>query len=106
MKSTESGENYPQKYPKEQARAIFRKALKDGGYVSGKHDRLRQRQKNIDNNDILNLGKTGLVIREPELDVGTNKWKYTIESQGEGGLKAVFNILDECRVRIITVMWG
>jgi|GEM_PF-6769830 len=103
MKSAPSDDQDPPKYPKEQAREIFQRALKEGGWVSRKHARIRQIERGIDNNDILNLSKTGVILKEPELDIKTNQMKYTIESQ-DHKLKIVFNVLDACRVRLITIM--
>ncbi len=103
MTTHQSRDSDPNIYSKEQAREIFRIALKDGGWVSRKHARARQIERGIDNNDILNLAKTGLVLNEPELDIKTNQMKYTIESQ-DHKLKIVFNILSGSRVRLITIM--
>ena len=103
MKLSQSGDQAPKKYPKEDARKIFQKALEGGGWVSRKHARIRQIERGIDNNDILNLSKTGVILNEPELDIKTNQMKYTIESL-DHKLKIVFNVLDDCRVRLITVM--
>lgn len=90
-------------YSKEEAREIFRRALKYGRWMSRKHARARQIERGVENNDILNLSKTGLVLKEPELDIKTNQMKYTIESNNSE-LKIVFTILDQSRVRLITII--
>lgn len=91
-------------YSKEEARAIFQTALKDGVVVSPKsHVRARMAEKGIDNNDILKLAKTGVVLNEPELHIKTNLMTYRIESESQK-LKVVFNIVAQNKVRLITVI--
>ena len=42
-------------------------------------------------------------MSHPELDIRTNEWKYTITTDDKS-LQAVFTILDERRVRLITAI--
>lgn len=92
-----------QPYSKENARAIFRKACREGAFISTKHARKRMHEYEVDNNDILSLARTGVVLNEPELDIKTNEWTYRIES-GSIQLKAVYVIPDPNRVRLITII--
>jgi len=90
-------------YSKEEARAIFYRAVKDGAVVSPKHARQRMSENGIDNNDILKLAKTGVVLNDPEIHIKTNQMTYRIESDAQK-LKVVFNILDQSKVRLITII--
>jgi len=63
------------------------------------------REYGVDNNDILCLTRSGVVLNEPELDMKTNEWTYRIESDTLK-LKAVFCIPDPKKVRLITVIAG
>ena len=91
----------PPQYGKEEARTIFRNAARRGVIRSSRHARQRMREKGVDNNDILKVAKTGIVVKVPELDIKTYAWTYRIESDE---LKVVFVILDEESVRLITVL--
>jgi hypothetical protein len=102
MKSL-TGLNQTPQYSIEDARAIFRKSVREGAFVSTKHARKRMHEYQVDNNDILSLARTGVVRNAPELDIKTNEWIYRIESDSRR-LKAVFTIPDPNRVRLITVI--
>ena len=93
----------PPQYSIEVARAIFKKSVRQGAFISTKHARKRMHERQVDNNDILGLARTGVVLNPPELDIKTNEWTYRIESDSLG-LKAVFTIPDPNRVRLITVI--
>lgn len=93
----------PQRYSNEDARATFRKAVREGAVISTKHARKRMHEYQVDNNDILSLARTGVVLNAPELDIKTNEWLYRIESDGIQ-LKAVFAIPNPNRVRLITIV--
>lgn len=95
--------NQTPQYSIEGARAIFRKAVREGAFISTKHARKRMHEYQVDNNDMLSLARTGVVLNAPELDIKTNEWTYRIESDSLQ-LKAVFTILDPNRVRLITVI--
>jgi hypothetical protein len=95
--------NQTPQYSIEVARAIFRKAIREGAFISTKHARKRMLEYQVDNNDILSLARTGVVLNAPELDIKTNEWTYRIESDSLQ-LKAVFTIPDPNRVRLITVI--
>lgn len=99
---TDSGQT-PLRYSNEEARTVFRKAAREGAIVLTKHARKRMREYGVDNNDILSLARTGVILIASELDIKTNEWTYRIESDGLQ-LKAVFTILDPSRVRLLTVM--
>jgi hypothetical protein len=90
-------------HTKDDARAIFRKACRDGAVVSTKHSRKRMHEYQIDNNDILNFARIGIVRNAPEIDIKTNEWCYRIESDAHR-VKVVFTILGSRRVRLITVI--
>ncbi len=91
----------PPPYAKEEARAIFRHAAQTGVMRSSRHARERMQERRLDNNDILKVAKTGIVVKAPELDIKTHSWTYRIESDE---LKVVFVILDKESVRLITVL--
>lgn len=93
----------PPQYSIEVARAIFKKSVRQGAFISTKHARKRMHERHVDNNDILSLARTGVVLNAPELDIKTNEWTYRIESDSLR-LKAVFTIPDPNRVRLITVI--
>lgn len=57
----------------------------------------------VNNNDLLELGRSGVVLNEPELDIKTGEWLFRIESQ-RLGLKAQFICIDEMKTRLITVI--
>jgi len=57
----------------------------------------------VNNNDLLELGRSGVVLNEPELDIKTGEWLFRIESQ-RLGLKAQFICIGEMQTRLITVM--
>jgi hypothetical protein len=95
--------NQTPQYSIEDARATFRKAVREGAFISTKHARKRMHERQVDNNDILSLARTGVVLNAPELDIKTNEWTYRIESDSLQ-LKAVFTIPDPNRVRLITVI--
>ncbi|MBX3326914.1 MAG: DUF4258 domain-containing protein [Nitrospira sp.] len=88
---------------KEQARTIFKVSLSDGSCNLRRHARDRMKQYGIDNNDILELGRTGIVLKEPEADIKTGEWLYRIESD-KLGIKAQFVCISEHCTRIITVI--
>jgi len=90
-------------YSKEEARSIFQKALKGGSARLGRYVRLRMREREVDNNDILHLAKSGLVLNPPEPHIKTGELNYRIESQTQK-LKVVFSIVDPNTVRLITVL--
>ena len=90
----------PHKYSKEEARSIFQNACCDGSIISPKYARKRMRERDIDNNDILRLAKTGIVAKASELDIKTNEWTYRIETND---FKVVFVIPNPNCVRLITV---
>ena len=91
----------PPPYGKEEARAIFRQAAHAGVIRSSRHARERMRERGLDNNDILKVVKTGIVVKAPELDIKTHAWTCRIELDE---LKVVFVILDKESVRLITVL--
>ena len=93
--------NQPPQYSIEVARATIRKAVRQGAFISTKHARKRMHERQVDNNDMLGLARTGVVLNAPELDNKTNEWTYRIESDSLQ-LKAVFTIPDPNRVRLIT----
>lgn len=93
----------PPQYSIEVARATFRKAVRQGAFISTKHARKRMHERQVDNNDILSLARTGVVLNAPELDIKTNEWTYRIESDSLR-LKVVFTIPGPNRVRLITVI--
>ena len=93
----------PPQYSIEVARATFRKAVRQGAFISTKHARKRMHERHVDNNDILSLARTGVVLNAPELDIKTNEWTYRIESDSLR-LKVVFTIPGPNRVRLITVI--
>lgn len=95
--------NQTPQYSVEDARAIFKKSVRQGAFISTKHARKRMQERQVDNNDILSLTRTGVVRNAPELDIKTNEWTYRIESDGLR-LKAVFTIPNPNRVRLITVI--
>ena len=95
--------NQPPQYSIEVARATFRKAVRQGAFISTKHARKRMHERQVDNNDMLGLARTGVVLNAPELDNKTNEWTYRIESDSLQ-LKAVFTIPGPNRVRLITVI--
>lgn len=97
--------NQTPQYSIEVARAIFKKSVREGAFISTKHARKRMHEYQVDNNDILSLARTGVVLNAPELDIKTNQWIYRIESDSLR-LKAVFTIPDPNRVRLITVITG
>jgi hypothetical protein len=90
-------------YSSEVARAIFRKAVRQGAFISTKQARKRMHEYQVDNNDILSLARTGVVLNAPESDSKTNEWTSRIESDGLQ-LTAVFPIPDPHRIRLITVI--
>lgn len=60
-------------------------------------------KRGVDNNDLLALAKSGRVLNEPETHIKTGELNYRIESPDQK-LKAVFSLLGEKKVCIITVM--
>lgn len=60
-------------------------------------------ERDIDTNDILELGRSGVVFNEPEPHIKTGDWTYRIESQ-KTNAKAVFVIVSQDRVRLLTVL--
>ena len=103
MRIHKSGSSDDHTYSKEEARAVFHRAVKDGAVVSTKHARERMAENGIDNNDILKLANTGVVLNDPELHIKTNQMTYRIESESQK-LKVVFNVLGINRVRLITAI--
>lgn len=61
--------------------------------------------RDIDTNDLLSVKDTGVILREPEKDIKTGDWKYTIKGEDLEGqqLEIVFTILDENRIKLISV---
>lgn len=87
---------------KEQARSVFRQSFGDGSVILTKHERKRMRENEVTTNDLLSLGRSGVVLSEPEQDINTGQLKYRIESDTLK-MKVVFIPTDK-KVRILTVM--
>lgn len=90
-------------YHKEQARKIFTQAFIDGSVLYTKHCRERMAERGVDVNDLIGLSKGGLVYNDPEIDINTGAQKYTIEHPSPY-LKAVFIIVSEKKIRLLTVI--
>lgn len=56
-----------------------------------------------DTNDILELARSGIVCMEPEPHPKSGAWIYRIESS-KITPKAVFEIIDTRKVRLVTVL--
>lgn len=90
---------------KERAREIFNRAFLDGSVIYTKHCRERMAERNIDANDLMGLARAGLVYKNPERDVKTGEWKFTMEHPSPQ-LKAVFTVLTDKKIRVLTVIDG
>lgn len=88
---------------KDEARQIFQTAFLYGSVRLTKHCREQMEKRCIDNNDLLNLARSGIIVNAPEPHIKTGDWNYRIESS-DGHLKTQFAIIDAHIVRIITVM--
>jgi hypothetical protein len=93
----------PKCYSKEEARMIFRKSVSDGSILFRKHASARMKEYGLDNNDVLELSRSGLIFNEPEVSINTGDMLYRIESD-KLKIKAQFICMSESKVRLITVM--
>lgn len=90
---------------KEQAREIFNRAFLDGSVIYTKHCQERMEERNIDANDLMALARAGLVYKNPERDVKTGEWKFTIEHPSSH-FKTVYTVLANKKIRLLTVIDG
>ncbi len=103
MNQDNSG-GYGTAYSKEEARTIFQRSVKDGSHILTAEARKRMREREVDDtNDILELARSGVVCMEPEPHPKTGAMIYRIES-AKISPKAVFEIVDIRRVRLLTVL--
>lgn len=88
-----------QPLPKEQAQQCFREAMFSGSYLLTDHTRKRMRERDITANDLLTLGRTGVVLRNPERHLITKEWTYRMECKTPD-IRAVFTVEKHLRIRI------
>lgn len=60
-------------------------------------------ERGVDANDLIGLARSGVVYKDPEVDITTGQWKYTIENPSTF-LKVVFIVSSEKKIRLVTVM--
>ena len=91
--------------PKEQAQQCFKEAMFSGSYLLTDHARKRMQEREITTNDLLTLGRMGLVLRDAERHAVTNDWTYQMECKAPE-IRVVFTVEEHfrIRIRIVTVI--
>ena len=95
-------------YPKTQALKLIKKAIKSGALTyPTKHFKKRLRERKVDSQDVLYILNNGKILKEPELDINTNEWKYVVEGKtlSEEYLNIPVLIYEsENKIKLLTVM--
>lgn len=93
-------------YNKSQATRLIKQFARIGSIGNTGHAKKRMKERNISMQDILSVFRNGRVIKEPELDIRTNLWKYNIIGNGiDDNNLTVTTVIDAKakRITIITV---
>ncbi len=107
MLTSKKGDRNPKFHSKAVAARLIKSIARSGSVRTTKHAVSRMGQRDISMQDILCAFSNGHVIASPELDIKTNRWKYTITGNGIDvkGIKIITDINDEENyLLIITVM--
>jgi len=67
------------------AKALLGQCLEEGEVIPSKHFRVELENEGLEFADASCVLKGGQIYREPEHDIKTGEWKYTIEGPGPGG---------------------
>jgi hypothetical protein len=90
--------------PKLAALRTFERALEEGSVILTTHIKKQMKARDFDMNDVISVKETGIIEKDPEPDIKTREWKYTIKGNDIEGetLEIVFSILSERKVKLIT----
>jgi hypothetical protein len=94
-----------ERHSRADAETLLRRCLEDGQVIPSKHFRDGLFNEGLDLLDALCVLKGGQIYNEPEPDVRTREWKYTVEGSEPGGrwLAIVFCFKRTETVLLITV---
>ena len=98
----DAGDDQTPSCSKDDAKKIFRQSVQGGSVIFTRHCRERMKERDVDNNDLLALSRTGIIHNPPEPHIRTGELTYRIE-RSDPVLKVVFSIPYPNKVRIITV---
>lgn len=96
----------PRLAPDRAERAIRHAAARSENVILGNHARMRMREREIDDLDVLRVLRTGGLVGNPEA-AEQGKWKCKMVQRGKGGrdIGVVVIILRDGRLFVKTVEW-
>jgi hypothetical protein len=86
---------------RDDAKALLGRCLDEGEVIPSKHFRAELENEGLEFADAFCVLKAGQVYREPEPDIKTGDWKYTIEGPEPGGMRLAIVF---CFKRIATAL--